>query len=129
MQIDFDERLAASTVIVDGREWCQGTLTNLALNPSFEAAGSTVEVARNRIPNPRAVSAGSYPVDDGQWHCDVGNRVRSNGRFAGHFPSPRRYSVHGWMVWSSHRTGFIRGNADASAVSADLARMHCAARS
>lgn len=59
MQIDFDERLAASTVIVDGREWCQGTLTNLALNPSFEAAGSTVEVARNRIPNPRAVSAGS----------------------------------------------------------------------
>lgn len=59
MQIDFDARLAASTVLVDGREWCQGTLTNLALNPSFEAAGSTVEVARNRIPNPRAVSTGS----------------------------------------------------------------------
>lgn len=39
MQIDFDERLAASTVIVDGREWCQGTLTNLALNPRLRRRG------------------------------------------------------------------------------------------
>lgn len=92
MQINFDARLAASTVLVDGREWCQGTLTNLALNPGFETPGSTVEVRRNLCPNP-------VPrVDTSGWSAVRGTIARDTGSQVG--------ETHRW-VFTATEVGSI----------------------